>query len=321
MAGIVLAGGASTAHAQGTPQAAAYPSKPVRMIVGFPAGGGIDAVARIFAQHLAESFKQPFIVDNRAGASGNIGASQVAKAPADGHMLLMTADVHVITPAFSKELPFDPVKDFAAVGTVTSGPQCIAVHPSVPARSLPQLIALAKGQRQELAYASAGTGTLTHIAMELFRSMAGIKLLHVAYKGSGPSATAVVSGEVPIIFIALGLAQPHANAGRLRPLAVTTTKRTDLAPDIPTVAEFPGFSGYEASSWQGILAPAGTPRPIVSALNAEIERLLTRPDVREQLAARASIPNPLSPDAFAAKLAADHAKWTKVVRELGIQGE
>ncbi len=311
---------ASTANAQsGT--VAVYPVKPVRVIVGFPAGGGIDSVARIFSQHLAESFKQPFIVDNRAGASGNIGAAFVAKAPADGHTLLVTADVHVITPAFSRDPGFDPVKDFAAVATVTAGPQCIAVHPSVPARSLAQLVALAKSGRQELAYASAGSGTLTHIGMELFRSMAGIKLLHVPYKGSGPSATAIVGGEVPLIFIAVGLAQPHAKAGRLRMLAVTTAQRTDLAPGIPTVAELPGLGGYEATAWQGILAPAGTPRPIVATLHAELERLLKRADILEQLAARASTPNLLAPDAFAAKLAADLAKWTRVVRELGLQGE
>lgn len=314
----VAAIAAGAAHAQSGP---AYPVKPVRMVVGFPPGGGIDAVARIFAQHLAESMKQPFVVDNRAGASGNIGAFQVAKAPPDGHTLLMTADVHVITPAFSKDPNFDPVKDFTPVGTVTAAPQCIAVHPSVPARSLAQLVALAKSQRPPLAYASAGTGTLTHVAMELFRSMAGINLLHVPYKGSGPSATAVVSGEVPLIFIAFGLAQPHASSGRLRMLAVTTAQRTALAPGIPTVAEATGLRGYEAASWQGILAPANTPRPIITALNAEIERLLKRSDVREQLAARASVPNPLSPAAFQAKLAADLAKWTKLVRDLGLQQE
>lgn len=321
LASAVLLGGASTASAQSASSGSAYPVRPVRLVVGFPPGGGIDAVARIVSLHLADSFKQPYIVDNRAGASGNIAASQVAKAAPDGHTLLMTADVHVISPAFSKDLTFDPVRDFAPIATLTSGPQCFAVHPSVPARSLSQLISLVKSRRQELAYASAGTGTLTHVAMELFRSMAGIKMLHVAYKGSGPSATAVISGEVPVLSIAVGLAVPHVNAGRLRALAVTSGQRTTLAPSIPTVAELPGLGSYEASSWQGVLGPAATPPSIVSALNGEIERLLGRPDMREQLAARALVPYPLTPVRFREKVAADLAKWTKVVRELGLQAE
>lgn len=316
-----LAGGlANAVFAQVATPAPNYPLKPVRIIVGFPAGGGIDAIARISAQKFTEAMGQTFIVENRPGASGNIAAAQVAKSAADGYTLLMTADVHTISPAFG-ELPFDPVKDFALIGTLASGPQCIAVHPSLPARSLSQLVALAKSVPDSIAYASAGGGTLTNVAMELFRSMAGIRLLHISYKGSAASIVAVIAGEVPVLSIAVGQALPHAKTGKLRVLAVTGLQRTQLAPEIPTVAESAGLAGYEAISWQGLLAAAGTPATIVNKLNAEIEQLLKRRDVSEQLAARAWVPYPRSPAAFTDLLKADMVKWGKVVRESGVKAE
>ncbi|MCC6533974.1 MAG: tripartite tricarboxylate transporter substrate binding protein [Burkholderiales bacterium] len=313
---------AATVRAQSPqPAGVAFPAKPVRILVGFAPGGGIDVSARLAAQRLGESLGQPFLVDNRAGASGAIAAAQVAKAAPDGHILLMTADVHVITPAFARELPYDPIKDFAAVGTLVSGPQAIAVHPSLPARSAAELIALARTQREGIAYASAGGGTLTHVAMELFRSMAGIRLLHVPYKGSGASVVAVIGGEVPILSIAIGQSLPHSKAGKLRTLAVTSAKRSQLAPEIPALAETPGLAGYEASSWVGMLAPAATPAAIVNTLNAEIERLLQRRDVLEQLAARAWVAHARSPKAFSEFIAAETAKWAKLIRDADLKAQ
>jgi tripartite-type tricarboxylate transporter receptor subunit TctC len=301
-------------------QAPAYPAKPVRIFVGFAPGGGIDIMARMAAQRMTESLGQSFLVDNRPGASGNIAAAQVAKSAPDGYTLLMTADVHVITPGFTKDLPYDPVKDFAAIGTFVSGPQTIAAHPSLPVRTLPELIALAKKQ-PGIAYASAGGGTLTHMAVELFRSMAGIKLLHVAYKGSGASVIAAISGEVPLLSIAIGQATPHAKVGKLRILAVTSAKRWQLTPEIPTVAEVPGLAGYEAASWQGLLAPAGTSPAIVNRLNAEIDKMLQRRDIQDQLVERAWIANPRTPQAFSEFMARETTKWEKLIRESNLKAD
>ena len=301
-------------------QAPAYPAKPVRIFVGFAPGGGIDIMARMAAQRMTESLGQSFIVDNRPGASGNIAAAQVAKSAPDGYTLLMTADVHVITPGFTKDLPYDPVKDFAAIGTFVSGPQAITAHPSLPVRTLPELIALAKKQ-PGIAYASAGGGTLTHMAVELFRSMAGIKLLHVAYKGSGASVIAAISGEVPLLSIAIGQATPHAKVGKLRILAVTSVKRWQLTPEIPTVSEVPGLAGYEAASWQGLLAPAGTPAAIVTRLNAEIDKMLQRRDMLDQLVERAWVANPRTPQVFTEFMTREMAKWAKLIRESGLKAD
>lgn len=294
-----------------------YPAKPVRILVGFAPGGGIDAIARIAAQKLGESLAQSFIVDNRAGASGNIAADLVAKAPPDGYTLLMTADVHAIAPSMFEKLPFDPLKDFAPIGTLSSGPQCIATHPSLPVKTLRNLVDLARSKPDSIGYATAGSGTLTHVAMELFGAMAGIRLLHVPYKGSGPSMVALISGEVPVLSIAVGQVLPHARDGRLRILAVTSAERTSLAPELPTVSEAVGLRGYEAVSWQGLLAPAATPPAIINKLNAEIARLLQLADVREQLTARAWVPFTRSPAAFSEMIRTDIQKWSKVVRKSG----
>lgn len=296
-----------------------YPSKPVRIIVGFAPGGGIDTIARMASRKFSESLGQQFIVDNRPGASGIIGADLVAKAAPDGYTLLMTADVHTITPGMYDKLPFDPIKDFSPVGTFASGPQCIAVHPSLPAQSLRELILLSKKKPNEVSYASAGGGTLTHVAVELFASMAGIKLLHVPYKGSGPSVVAAIGGEVPVLSIALGQALPHAGMGRLRVLAVTSAERTKLAPNIPAIAEVANLKGYESVSWLGLLAPAGTPPAIVGRINAEIGRQLQLADVLDQFAGRAWVPYQQSPAVFAEMIKSDILKWGKVIRDSGIK--
>ncbi len=317
---ILLLARSVCVQAQPTALVPDYPARAVRILVGFAPGGGIDVIARIAAQRFTESLGKPFVVDNRAGASGNIAAALVAKATPNGYTLLMTADVHTINASLFNSLPFDPVKDFAPIGTLASGPQLIAVHPSMP-ESLAQLVAMAKANPDSIKYASAGPGTITHIAMELFRSMAGIKLVHVPYKGSGASIIAVMGGEVPVLSIALGLALESAKSGKLRMLAVTSAERVHLAPEVPTVAEAAHLPGYEAASWLGLLAPARTPAAVVNKLNAEISRQLQTREVREQLANRAWVPYPHTPAAFADKIKTDIAKWNKVIREAGVNSE
>ncbi|MCC6533969.1 MAG: tripartite tricarboxylate transporter substrate binding protein [Burkholderiales bacterium] len=299
------------------PAAASYPARTVRVVVGFPPGGGVDLMARIFSQRLAAALGQPFIVETRAGAAGNIAADHVAKAPADGHTLLVTSTVHPINASLFSKLPFDPVKDFAPVSSLASAPDGIAVHPSVPARSLAELVKMAKSRPDALSYASAGSGTVMHVGMELFLSMAAIKMLHVPYNGSGPSTVAVLGGQVAVLSTSLGSALNHARAGKLRMLAVTSAQRTPLAPEYPTAAEALPLPGYEAITWLGMLAPAGTPPAIVSRLNAELGRALEQREVREVLASNAYDPFPNSPAAFANLIRAELSKWGKVIRDTG----
>jgi tripartite-type tricarboxylate transporter receptor subunit TctC len=302
-------------------QAPAYPAKTVRILVGFAPGGGIDVAARFYAQKFSESMGQSFIVDNRPGASGNIAAEVVSKAPPDGYTLIMVSITHSMNPSLFDKLPYDPVKDFAPVSTVALNVDCIAVHPSLPVKALRELIALAKARPGEVAYAHAGKGTMMHVGMELFRSLAGITLLQVPYNGAGPSTIAVLGGQVPVLSTSLGPALPHARAGKLRMLAVTSAQRTPLAPEYPTVAEAANMPGFEAIVWIGLLAPAATPAAVVGKLNGEIERLVKSPEMREQLAKTANEPLHLSPTAFAEVIKSDMVKWSKVVRESNVRSE
>lgn len=302
-------------------QTTAYPTKTVRIMVGFAAGGGIDAMARFYARKFTESLDQPFVVDNRPGATGNIGADLVAKAPADGYTLLMTSTVHALNASMFSKLPFDPVKDFAPISTVATSPDCIAVHPSLPAKTLRELIALAKLNPGAVNYASAGTGTLMHVGMELFNSMAGIKLGHIPYNGAGPSTIATIGGQVPVLSTSLSTALPHAKAGKLRMLAVTSAQRTPLAPEYPSVAEAAGLQGYEALTWIVLLAPASTPPHVIKKLNAEVERLQRVREVREQLASQAWDAYRDDPATVADFIKNEIAKWNRVVGEAGIKAE
>ena len=309
------------AQTPGSGPAANYPARTVRVLVGFAAGGGIDAMARFYSQKFTESLGQSFIVDNRPGATGNIGADLVAKATPDGYTLLMTSTVHALNASMFEKLPFDPVKDFAPISTVATTPDCIAVHPSLPVKALPELIALARAKPDGINYASAGTGTLMHVGMELFDSMAGIKLAHVPYNGAGPSTIAVLGGQVPVLSTSLGTALPHAKVGKLRMLAVTSAKRTPLAPEFPSVAEAAGLPGYEALTWVVLLAPAGTPPAVINKLNAEIERLQRVREVREQLANQAWDAYRDTPGAVADFIKSEIGKWNKVIRAAGIKAE
>jgi tripartite-type tricarboxylate transporter receptor subunit TctC len=312
---------AVSANALAQTPAAAYPSKPVRILVGFAPGGGIDIVSRMYAQRLTEAVGQSFVVDNRPGAGGTIASDLVAKAPPDGYTLIMVSVTHSINASLYSKLPYDTIKSFAPVTPTALQPDVIAVHPSVPVRNLRELIALAKSKTGDVSYAHAGNGTLMHVGMELFLSMAGIKMLAVPYNGAGPSTVAVLGGQLPVLSTSLPPSLPHARAGKLRILAVTTAQRTPLAPDFPTVDEAAGLKGYEAVVWVGLLAPAATPSAVVKRLNAEVERLQQTRALQEQMANQATQPFRDSPEGFAQLIANDVAKWGKIVRDNGVKAD
>ena len=298
-----------------------YPARAVRVMVGLAPGGGVDVMARIYAQKFSEALGQTFIVDNRPGATGNIATDLVAKAAPDGYTLLMTSTVHAINPSMFSKLPFDPLRDFAPISAVGSSPDCIAVHPSLPTPDLASFVRLARAKPDSVSYASAGSGTVMHVGMEVFNAMAGIRLQHIPYNGSGPSTLAVIGGQVPVISTSLGTALPHARSGKLRMLAVTSAQRSPMAPEYPTAAEAANLPGYEAITWIGLLAPAGTPPAIVNRLNAQIERLAQLREVREQMANVAFDPFRQSAAAFAELIRSDLVKWGKVVRESGARAD
>ena len=311
---------AGSAAAQPAAQST-YPSRTVRITVGFAPGGGTDIMARLFAQKLTESLGQSFIVENRPGAGSNIGAEYVARAAPDGYTLLMAIASLTINVSLYNKLSYDAVRDFAPISTVATTPNCFAVHPSLPVKSMRELIALAKSRPGEIGYASAGSGTPVHLTMEMFRSMAGIRLLHVPYNGSGPATTAVLAGQVPVLPNALPITLPHARSGKLRMLAVTSLERSQLAPDVPTVADAARLPGYEANIWYGLLAPAGTPAAVVNKLNSELERLLRQRDVRERMLALGFEPTRSTPAEFEGLIKNDIQKWSKVVRESGAKAD
>jgi len=310
-----------SATAFGQTAAPAYPTKPVRILVGFAAGGGIDIVARIYAQQLTEALGQSVFVDNRPGAGGTLASDLLAKAPPDGYTLIMVSVTHSINASLYGQLPYDTVKSFAPVTPTALQADVIAIHPSLPAKTLRDLITLAKSRSADLSYAHAGNGTLMHVGMELFLSMAGIKMLAVPYNGAGPSTVAVLGGQLPVLSTSLPPSLPHAKAGKLRILAVTTAQRTPLAPELPTVDEAAGLKGYEAVVWVGLLAPAGTPAAVVSKLNAEIERLQQSPELKEHMAKQGTQPFRDTPAGFAQLISNDVAKWGRIVRETGIKAD
>jgi tripartite-type tricarboxylate transporter receptor subunit TctC len=297
-----------------------YPAKPVRLIAASSPGSAVDIVARIIAQKLSEQLGQQVIVDNRAGAGGNLGAEVAAKAPPDGYTLFMGTPAHAINTGLYRKLDYDLVRDFAPISQVTSGQYAIVVHPSLPVKSVKDLIALARAKPGQLNYASAGTGNATHLAGELFNSLARVNLVHVPYKGSGPGMVDVMGGQVQIMFPNLTAALPQVKSGKLRALAVTGQKRTPVAPDLPTVIEA-GIPGYVVTSWFGVLAPAATPRPIVQRLNAELAKLAKAPDMRERLAGEGAEPISSTPEQFAAFIKTEIEQWTKVVRAAKISAE
>jgi len=314
-AALVLALAGAAAFAQ-----SAYPSKPVRFIVPSAAGGGTDIIARAVAQKLSEALGQQFVVENKPGAGQMIGIEAAAKSPADGHTIVMAASTLAINPIMYKKVPYDPLRDFAPITQAASLPNVLVVHPSLPVHSVRELIALAKRQPGKLAYASAGVGTSPQMSIELLKSMAGIDMLHVPYKGTTPGVVDLLAGQVQLMTPNVLTALPHIKAGKLRPLAVTSAKRSDALPDVPTLAEA-GVPGYESVQWYGVLAPAGTPRDIVARLHTEIAKSLRSGDVRERLAADGAEPVGSTPEEFAAFIRAEIDKWAKVAKAAGIQPE
>jgi tripartite-type tricarboxylate transporter receptor subunit TctC len=295
-----------------------YPAKPIRIVVPFPAGGNADIFARAFAQKLGDSWKQTPVVDNRAGAAGIIGTQFVAKSPADGYTLLFgTTGTHTTNPAVYAKLPYDPVKDFAPVSNFADSPFLLVVHPSVPANTLKGLITLAKSRPGQLDYASFGTGSSAHLAGEMLRTMAGINIVHVAYKGGPPAVTDLVGGHVSLMFNSLPAVLPLVKTDRLRAIAVASAKRAPTLPELQTFAEA-GLAGFEAGSWYGVLAPAGTPRETITRLHAETVRILALPDIKQKLATEGAEAIGNSPDEFAAQIQRDMARWAKVAREAKI---
>ena len=294
-----------------------YPVKPIRLVAPFAAGGGVDFVARLLGPKLSASFGQTVMVDNRPGAGGNIGTEIVAKAPADGYTLLVVSNSFTVNPSLYKSVPYDPIKDFECVTLLTSYMMFIVGHPSLPARSVKALIALAKSKPGSLNYASAGSGTTTHIAGELFAHMAGARMTHVPYKGSGPSMTAILSGEVALSF-ASTTAVPHIASGKLVLLGVTGAKRSPRFPDAPTVAES-GLAGYEATGWNALFAPAGTPNSIVRRLSEAAGKGLHERDALEIIEKQQLELATGTPEALAARVRTEAAKWQKVIKAAGIE--
>jgi tripartite-type tricarboxylate transporter receptor subunit TctC len=310
----LLSAGATIAAAQ------QYPTKPIRLVIGFAAGGPSDALARTVGQKLTEKWGQQVIVDIRAGASGNIATELVAKAPPDGYTLLVPAFAHAVNPSLYSKLPFDAVKDFTPILLFASIANILVVHPSVPATTVQELIVFAKARPGQLVYASAGSGTASHLAGELFNMMAGIQLVHVPYKGLAPAHIDTMGGQIPLMFDGLVNALPAVKTGRLRALGVTTLKRYSGAPDVPTMSEA-GLKGFEVNSWYGLLAPAGTSKEIVQRLNMEVVRALREPDTRERLFAIGAEPMDGTPEEFGAYINTEMAKWAKVVKAAGIKVE
>ena len=306
----LLAALATSAFAQG------YPSKPAKVVVPYPPGGPTDIVARVVSQKLSEQTGQQFIVENRPGAGGNIGAEAVAKSPADGYTLLVATTAHAINPALFKSLGYNLVKDFAPVSQLTSGPLVIVANPSLPVKNVKELIALAKAKPGTLNYASSGNGQSTHLSAELFGTMAGVKMNHIPYKGSAPALTDVMGGQASLMFDTMLSAMPQVKNGKLKAIAVTSAARSPAAPDVPTVAES-GLPGYEAIAWNGLLAPAGTPAEVVNKLNAELKKALDAPDVKDRFSAQGFGAAWNTREAFAKFIQAELDKWAKVVKVSG----
>ena len=304
--------------APGIAAAQSYPARPVRIIVPNAPGSSPDLIARLIAQPLGARLGQQVVVDNRAGAGTMIGGELAAKSPPDGYTLLMGVATLAINPATYKKVPYDALRDFAPITHAVSVPGVLVVHPSLPARSVKELIALAKQRPGEIAFASGGHGSYSHLSSELFSSMAGIRMLHVPYKGSGPGVIDLLAGHVSVMTSNALSAVPHIRAGRLRALGITSTRRAATAPDVPTIAEA-GLAGYESVQWSGLLAPAGTSREIIARLHQETVSVLRTPEMKERLARDGAEPVGSSPEQFAAYLGAETEKWAKVAKAAGIQ--
>jgi tripartite-type tricarboxylate transporter receptor subunit TctC len=299
-----------------TAQAQSYPTAPVRIIVPFPAGGGVDSLGRLTAQRLSESLGKTFVVENRGGANGMIGSEVVAKSAKDGYTLMVNGANFVTSPILYKKSPYDPVRDFEAISLIAFGPNVLVAHPSLPARSVNELIALAKAKPGQIGFAGSGSGSTPHLAGELFNMMAGVKMEHIPYRGSGPAMIGLIGGEAMIMFLPAINAGPHIKTGRLRALAVTSRGRLQAMPDLPTVAEA-GLKGYESSQWYGLFAPAGTAPDILNLLNTQIAKIMHSADIKQRLGNEGVVPVGSTREQFAAHVKAEITKWANVIKQSG----
>ena len=297
-------------------QAQEYPVKPVRVMIPWPPGGSNDIVGRVVAQKLSENLRQQFVIDNRGGASGTIGAEIFAKTDPDGYSMMIHSATHVANPHLYRKLPYDTLNDFIGVTTLARQVGILAVHPALPAKSLKEFIALARSRPNQIVYASSGSGSYVHLLMAMVNSMTGTKMVHVPYKGGGPAVISIVSGETQAIFATIGSLLTQLKSGRVRPLAVSSDTRVKQFPDVPTVAEA-GIPGYEFTAWVGAFLPAKTPASIVNKLNAELQKTLTDPGVAEKLSAQTLDPMAMTPQQFSARLKSDYDKYGRLIKETG----
>ncbi len=312
--GVVLVGFATIAPAY----AQTYPVKPIRIIIPFPIGGIADVFARVIGGKLNETWGQPVVVENRAGAGGNIAAEFVAKSAPDGYTLVVgSIGTHAVNVSLFRKLPFDPVRDFAPISMMLEAEGLLVLHPSVPAKNVKELIALAKARPGQIIYASAGNGTAGHLSGELLKSMAKVEMVHVPYKGNVPAITDLIGGQTSLLFATMPTVLPHVKSGRLNAIAVTGAKRSPAAPDLPAIAET--LPGYDVTNWVGAFAPAGTPRDVVTKLHAEIVRVMQAPDIQKRLLTEGAKFTPLSPDQFGDFVKSEIAKWAKVIQQAGIR--
>jgi tripartite-type tricarboxylate transporter receptor subunit TctC len=300
--------------------AQSYPNKSIRIIVPYPPGGATDVMARLIAQKLSESWQQVVVVDNRSGASGTVGSDMVAKSAADGYTLLMQGTQHAINLSLYKQLPFDTLRDFAPVAFIGSAPFLLVVHPSVPANSVGELIAYIKTRPGGLNYGSSGIGGGAHLAGEIFKTNAGVQLTHIAYKGAAPAMVDLVGGQLPMVFDPIPTSITQVRSGKIKALAITSARRSALMPELPTIAES-GLPGFEVVAWFGLYAPAATPKDIVTKLNAEVNRILQLPEIKEKFASLGAESMPMTTDQFALYLRAEITKFAKAIKDSGATAE
>ena len=307
---------AMVACTSGIALAQTYPAAPVRLIVPFPAGGGVDSAGRILATRLTESFGKSFVIENRGGANGNIGTDVVAKSAKDGYTLLFTGAGFVTNPSLYAKVPYDAIKDFDPISLMALGPNVLVVHPSLPVKSVKDLIALAKAKPGQIGFAGSGSGSTPHLAGELFNTMAGVQMVHVPYRGSGPAMIGVLGGETPVMFLPAINAGPHVQSGRLRAIAITSTVRLASMPELPTVAES-GVKGYESSQWYGVLAPAGTAENILNSISAHVMKIMQTADVKQRLHDDGLVPVGGTREQFSVYIKSEIVKWAKVIKQSG----
>ncbi len=298
-----------------------YPARPLRIVITFPAGGPTDVIVRTIGQKLTDKWGAPIVIDNRGGGGGIVGTEIVAHAAPDGYTLLVgTAGGMSINPALHGKLSYDPFRDFAPVGMLVVNPQILVVHPAVPARTVKELVAITKAKPNQFNFASAGTGTATHLGLELLRLAAGIEAVHVPYKGGAPAITDLIAGQVQMLLVSIPSVLPHVRAGRLRAIAVTSARRSASAPDVPTIAEA-GYPGFEYSNWNALFVPAATPAARIRKLNAEIVSILNDPEIIQRLTLQGADPAPGTPESLARYMRADHERWKTVIKAAGIKPE